>query len=51
MAFALAVDGFRIDGYHPEVVSADDVRHAGLVIAIDTDLPPEARTSETTTEP
>ena len=36
MAFALAIDGFRLDGYRPRVISADDVRSAELVVAIDT---------------
>ena len=26
MTFALAIDGFRLDGYRPQVISADDVR-------------------------
>jgi hypothetical protein len=39
MAFALTIDGFRLDGYRPRVVSADDVHGAALVVAIDTDLP------------
>ena len=50
MAFALAVDGFRLDGYRPHVVSADDVRNAELVVAIDTDLPPDVRPSNAATE-
>ena len=45
MAFALALDGFRLDGYRPRVVSPDDVRAAGLVVAIDTELPNDARAS------
>ncbi len=39
MAFALAIDGFRLDGYRPHVISADDVSGAELVVAIDTELP------------
>lgn len=50
MAFALAVDGFRLDGYRPRVISADDVRRAELVVAIDTELPPEARPGDSATE-
>jgi hypothetical protein len=50
MAFALAVDGFRLAGYRPEVISALDVRNAELVVAIDTDLPPEARESDAPSE-
>ena len=50
MTFALAVDGFRLDGYRPQVVSADDVRAAEFVVAIDTELPPEVRPSVPRTE-
>jgi protein-tyrosine-phosphatase len=50
MAFALAIDGFRLDGYRPRVLSADDVRDAELVVAIDTELPPAAHASESQTE-
>ena len=50
MAFALAVDGFRLDGYQPRVISADDVSSAELVVAIDTELPPEARPGDSATE-
>ena len=50
MAFALALDGFRLDGYRPRVISADDVRGAELVVAIDTELPPDARPSASSTE-
>src|SRR5262245_15734818 len=42
MRFALALDRYRLDGYRPQVVSADDVRAARLVVAIDTTLPPDA---------
>lgn len=42
MRFALALDGFRLDGYRPRVVDAADARSAELVVAIDTELPPEA---------
>ena len=49
MTFALAIDGFRLDGYRPQVISADDVRAAEFVVAIDTELPLEvpARVSHT----
>jgi len=50
MTFALAIDGFRLDGYRPHVVSADDVRSAELVVAIDTELPEDARTPASATE-
>jgi hypothetical protein len=50
MTFALAIDGFRLDGYRPQVISAADVRAAELVVAIDTGLPPEAQASASTTE-
>jgi protein-tyrosine-phosphatase len=47
MVFALAVDGFRLDGYRPKVVSRQDVHDAELVVVIqssdDTELPPDAR--------
>jgi hypothetical protein len=39
MAVALALDGFRLDGYRPRVVSASDVRDAALVVAIEAGLP------------
>ena len=45
MAFALALDGFRLDGYRPRVVSSDDIRAAELVVAIDTELPDDTRAS------
>lgn len=50
MTFALAIDGFRLDGYRPEVISADDVREAEFVVAIDTELPPEVPPGVSTTE-
>jgi protein-tyrosine-phosphatase len=47
MIFALAVDGFRLDGYRPQVVSAEEVQSAELVVVIQstdgTELPPGAR--------
>lgn len=42
MVFALAIDGFRLDGYRPKVVDAGDARGAELIVAIDTELPPQA---------
>ena len=50
MAFALALDGFRLDGYRPQVVSEADIRDAELVINIDTELPADARMDEARTE-
>lgn len=50
MAFALAIDGFRLDGFRPRVISADDVRTAELVVAIDTELPRAARAGASPTE-
>jgi len=50
MKLALAIDGFRLDGYRPRVISAADVRAAELVVAIDTELPPEVHASASTTE-
>jgi protein-tyrosine-phosphatase len=43
MAVALALDGFRLDGYRPRVLSTGDVRRAELVVAIDTELPDVGR--------
>lgn len=39
MVLALALDGFRLDGYRPAVISGGDVHAAGIVVAIDTELP------------
>lgn len=39
MRVALALDGFRLDGFRPRVVSTTDVRDAALLVAIDTELP------------
>ena len=46
MRFALALDGFRLDGYRPQVIDAADASAAALVVIIDTELPPEARASD-----
>jgi hypothetical protein len=47
MRFALAVDGFRLHGYRPHVVSADDVGDAARVVVVqgtdDTVLPADAQ--------
>jgi hypothetical protein len=45
MIFALAIDGFRLGGFAPHVIDARDARGAALVVAIDTELPAEARTN------
>jgi protein-tyrosine-phosphatase len=50
MAFALALDGFRLDGFRPRVISAADVRGAELVVAIDTELPLVSGASASATE-
>ena len=51
MRLALALDGFRLDGYRPRVVSADDVRSAERVVAIDdVELPPDLAAGARTTE-
>jgi hypothetical protein len=43
MRLALALDGFRVDGYRPRVISAEDVQGAERVILIDdAELPPGA---------
>jgi hypothetical protein len=39
MRLALALDGYRLAGYRPHVVSVDDARSAELVVSIDTELP------------
>ena len=39
MRLALALDGYRLAGYEPHVISTDDIRSAELVVAIDTELP------------
>ena len=46
MVLALALDGYRLAGYRPQVVSADEARNAKLVVLIDTVLPPEARADD-----
>jgi hypothetical protein len=43
MRVALALDGFRVGGFRPHVVSATDVRDAALVVTIDDELPDDAR--------
>ena len=40
MRVALALEGYRLDGYRPRVISAADARAAELVVSIDTELPP-----------
>jgi hypothetical protein len=50
MAVALALDRFRVAGYRPRVISADDVRGAELVVAIDTELPRDVGPSSSPTE-
>lgn len=51
MAFALALDGFRLDSYRPQVISAADTREAELVINIeDIELPTEAAVESNRTE-
>ena len=43
MTVALALDGFRLAGYRPHVISPDEARGADLVVAIETELPAELR--------
>ncbi|HXC52491.1 MAG TPA: hypothetical protein VN634_16540 [Candidatus Limnocylindrales bacterium] len=47
MMFALAVDGFRLDGYRPHVVSPEDVKDAERVVVVqstdDTVLPTDVQ--------
>jgi arsenate reductase (thioredoxin) len=46
MRFALAIDGFRLGGYRPHVIDAEDGRTATLIVTIDDAvLPPDARPS------
>ena len=42
MMVGLAADGFRLGGYLPHVIDAEDARQASLVVAIDTALPRDA---------
>jgi hypothetical protein len=54
MVFALAVDGFRLDGFRPRVVSPEDVQDATRVVIVrgtdDTVLPPNAQAGVRVTE-
>src|SRR5215475_11649699 len=51
MRFALAVDGFRLDGYRPHVIDAEDARTAALIVTIDDAvLPPEAQANTSHSE-
>lgn len=42
MRFAIALEGYEVGTYRPQVVSASDIRSAARVILIDTDLPASA---------
>ena len=50
MRFALALDGYRLDGYRPKVISAEEAGDAELVVSIDTELPSPASVSDGSTE-
>jgi hypothetical protein len=54
MRFALAVDGFRLNGYRPHVVTADEAHGAEHVVIVqgtdDTRLPPEMQADVRDTE-
>jgi hypothetical protein len=50
MLFALALDGFRLDGYQPRVVDEEDTRSAARVIAIDIELPEKAHANRASVE-
>ena|SRR5262250_187856 len=50
MRFALALDGFRLDGYVPRVIGAEDARGALVVVIDDAELPAEARSSAAAVE-
>ncbi len=51
MRVALALDGFRLGDFRPQVVSATDAHDAALVVAIDTELPDDARAALAAVEP
>jgi hypothetical protein len=50
MTFALAIDGFRLAGYRPRVISSDEARRAELVVAIETELPANLRPRDSASE-
>ncbi len=50
MVLALALEGYRLHGYRPRVIDAEDANRARLVVMIDTGLPAEARVDDLTTE-
>jgi len=50
MTVALALDGFRLAGYRPRVISSDEARSADLVVAIETELPGNRRPSDLASE-
>lgn len=43
MTFALAVDGYRLDGFRPHVIRPADVADASVVVAIDVEMPEAAQ--------
>lgn len=51
MRIALAIDGFRLDGYQPRIVQTDDVGSAELIVVIEsgTTVPPDVRVPERAT--
>ena len=50
MVLALALEGYRLGGYRPHVISADDARGAELVVLIDTAPPLGLQLEERSTE-
>src|SRR5262245_51380760 len=50
MVLALALDGYRLGGYRPHVISAEEARGAKLVVLIDTALPPGVQVETGATE-
>jgi hypothetical protein len=50
MTVALAIDGFRLAGYRPRVISSDEARSAELVVAIETELPANLRSRDSARE-
>jgi hypothetical protein len=50
MTVALALDGFRLAGYRPHIISSEEARSADLVVAIETELPGNLRPRDSASE-
>ena len=50
MVLALALERYRLHGYRPRVITADDARGAELVVLIDAQLPAAARVEDVATD-